>query len=361
MKIIGKIQKQDEINYLYHMPSLRNPFPIIKEITDLRTYEVQINQVIERFFNNFFANYEILSLNRAKNTFWQLSDETKEFYPNNWYDTFAVFIIRLITTQILLDEGRIIQESHNIFKNWFLYLSQRIIPNENHLSDDFLTRLSTDSLIPIPDLEAASSLLQENYSLIRSYDYPEIMHDDNISITERLRIFQVFYVGFYEAFKRKCVYIEQQLYQCEGRPYALHTLRDIFQLNNNNERTPPILPREALKVLIHIRNSVAHRNMIILANNLIRIRDYNNRNELTYEENRTIYQLNEFYHTLLVLDKGFDAIALTIMLKRRIDELYRLYGRFITCPDCGVTSYYCILPTMDLIICKDCRFPFTPP
>ena len=140
----------------------------------------------------------------------------------------------------------------------------------------------------------------------------------------------------------------------------LHSIRNIFQLYNNNDRTPPELPREALKVLIHIRNSCAHRNMTVLGDGSIRIRDYNNRNELTYEDHRNIVQLNEFHHALLVLDKGFDAIALAIMLKRRIENLYMLYGKLILCSDCGTTNYYCILPTVTLIICKKCKLPFNP-
>lgn len=342
------------------MSHLRNPFPIIREFTNLRNYENQLNQVIERFFREFFERFEILSLNRVTDTFWGLVDGTRPFNPIDWYDAFAVFILRTFTTHILLDEGRIIQETHDIFINWFLYLTQRIIPNERHFSSDFLTELYTDSIIPIPDFEAARSLLRENLDLIQTYDYPDVLYDEALSIEQRLRIFQFFFIGFYEPFKRKCEYLEQQLYQCENRPHPLTTIIDIFQLNNNNSRTPPELPREALKNLIHIRNSCAHRNMTVLEDGIIRIRDYNNRNELTYEDHRNIIQLNEFYHAILIFDKGFDAIALAIMLKRRIETTYMLYGEFIRCPDCGTTDYYCILPSITLVICKRCRFPFNP-
>ncbi|KKL65582.1 hypothetical protein LCGC14_2153570, partial [marine sediment metagenome] len=126
---------------------------------------------------------------------------------------------------------------------------------------------------------------------------------------------------------------------------------------NNNHRTPPELPKVALKVLIHIRNSCTHKNMTVLSDGSIRIRDYNNKNELTYENNRGIVQMNEFYHALLVMDKTFDAIALAIMLKRRIEDLYIYYGKFIQCPDCGTTDNYCVFPNNNLIICKTCKFP----
>ena len=156
------------------------------------------------------------------------------------------------------------------------------------------------------------------------------------------------------------LWLIKQVYRWENRPHPLHSIRNIVQLYNNNDRTPPEFPREALKVLIHIRNSCAHRNMAVLGNGLIRIRDYNNRNELTYDVNRNIVQLNEFYHALIVLDKDFDAIALAIMLKRKIENLYMLHGKFIQCPDCRTSDYYCILPTVILIICKNCKFPFNP-
>ncbi|HEC39599.1 hypothetical protein LCGC14_0498260 [marine sediment metagenome] len=339
------------------MRYLRNPFPIVNESINLRDYESQINQAMEKFFNNFFRIYEILSFKKVMISFWELVDNTRSFNPLDWYDTFAVFILRVFTTQILLDEGRILQETRDIFINWFLYLARRIMPNQNYLSNNFLNILYTDELIPIPDFEAAGSLLEENIDLIQNYDYPNILSDDTVPIVQRLRIFRVFFVGYYELFKRKCVFIENFLYIAESRARPLQDIRDIFQLYNNNNRTPPELPREALKVLIHIRNSGTHRNMTVLTDGSIRIRDYNNKNELTYENNRSIVQMHEYYHALLVMDKIFDAIALAIMLKRRIEDLYIFYGKFIQCPDCGTTNKYCILPNMILIICKTCRFP----
>ncbi len=180
-----------------------------------------------------------------------------------------------------------------------------------------MIKLYTDDIIPVPDFEAASSLLHENVDLIQNFDYPDVLSDDS-PIVERLRIFRTYYVGFYELFKRKCVYIEKQIYRWENRSHPLHSIRDIFQLYNNNDRTPPDLPREALKVLIHIRNSCSHRNMTVLGDGSIRIRDYNNRDELTYEDHRNIVQLDEFHYALLILDKGFDAIALAIMLKFKL-------------------------------------------
>ncbi|KKK43931.1 hypothetical protein LCGC14_1231980 [marine sediment metagenome] len=229
------------------MSYLRNPFPIINESINLKDYENQINQALEKFFRIFFSKYEILSFNRVSYNFWALVDNTKVFNPLDWYDTFAVFILRIFTTQILLDERRILQETHDIFINWFLYHAKRIIPNQNNLPNNFFTTLYTDDLIPVPDFEAARSLLEENIDLIRNHDYPNVLSDDSIPLITRLRIFQVFFVGYYELFKRKCVFIEHQLYRGENRTNPLHEMRDIFQLYNNNDRTPPELPREALK------------------------------------------------------------------------------------------------------------------
>lgn len=340
------------------MNFLRNPFPIIKEFTDLRYYREQLDQVVEKFFKEFFEKYEIFSLDKVQASFWALVENTKQFNPLDWYDAFAVFIINTFFSQILLDEGRIIQETHDIFINWFLYLTKRFLPNESLLSRNFLNTLYSDSLIPEPDFEAARSLLNENVDIIRKYNFPEILYDEKIPIEERLRIFQVYYIGFYELFKRKCVYIEKHLYRCERRGHPLHALRDIFQIYNNNSRTPPFLPREALKVLIHVRNSCAHKHMTILEDGSIRVRDYNNRNELKYDDQRSIVQLFEYYHCLLVLDKGIGAIALVIMLKRRIENYFRIYSKHLQCPDCGKASYYCILPNTYLVICKKCKFPF---
>ena len=85
------------------------------EYTNLRNYETQLNQVIEKLFNQFYERLEILSLNNVKTSFWGLVDNIKTFNPLDWYDIFSIFIIRLSFTQILLDEGRIIQEISFIF------------------------------------------------------------------------------------------------------------------------------------------------------------------------------------------------------------------------------------------------------
>lgn len=63
------------------MPYLRNFFPIIKRYTDLRNYESQLNHVMKKYFQDFFSNFEILSLNRVITTFWALVDEEKLFNP----------------------------------------------------------------------------------------------------------------------------------------------------------------------------------------------------------------------------------------------------------------------------------------
>jgi len=342
------------------MQYLKNHFPIIKRYTDLRKYETQLNQVIEKFFKKFFEKFEILSLYRVKNAFWALVNTEKVFNPLDWYDAFAIFIVRLCFTQIQLSECKIIEETHEIFTEWFLYLARRIIPKEEMLSSNFLNKLYSGDLIPIPDFEAAWSLLEENVDLVKEHQLSDILYDESIPIVERLRTFQVFYIGFYEFFKRKCIYIENYLYKCENRDTPLHTIRDIFQIHNNNERTPSNLPRDALRVLIHVRNSCAHRNMTVLRDGKVRVRDYNNNGELTYENIRTVIQLWDYYYGLLVLDKGFDAIALAIMLKRRIDQLYMLYGKLLQCPDCNSINHYCILPNTNLIICKNCKIPFNP-
>jgi len=90
------------------MPYLRNPFPIIRNFTDLRSYESQLNQAMEKFFKKIFGKFEILSLNRVFNTFWELVDDTKLFNPLDWYDTFAIFIVTDIfySKSIRFEEGR---------------------------------------------------------------------------------------------------------------------------------------------------------------------------------------------------------------------------------------------------------------
>ena len=176
-------------------------------------------------------------------------------------------------------------------------------------------------------------------------------------IIKKLKIFRDYYISYFELFSRRCQYIEKHLAQKEGRT-CLTKLHDIFQLNNDNERRPPEYSRNAIKILIHVRNACTHRNITLINENLVLIRDFNpNTNDITYEDQRTIIQLYEYYYVLIALDRAFGIIALLILLLRHLNTLLKQLGKYILCHKCGKFDHYIIIPDDDIIVCNNCKWP----
>ena len=164
-------------------------------------------------------------------------------------------------------------------------------------------------------------------------------------------------MGFYELFLRKCQYIEKELSICENRR-CLRKLHEIFQLNNNNVRTPPELIEKVLIILAHVRNACAHKSISLVENNNVNIKDRNpSTGEFTFNETRKIPQLWEYFHAILTLDRGLCTIALVIMLKRRVESETQKHTKLVQCSDCKSIEFYFLPPQFNLFLCKQCKIP----
>lgn len=95
---------------------------------------------------------------------------------------------------------------------------------------------------------------------------------------------------------------------------------------------------EALLILKHFRNAIAHPEMGIILlkkENKVRIRDFDERkNVFTYDKNFTFHELWLIVYLLTILDNELDPITLTFTVFRQIRELNKRY-LVVKCTICG--------------------------
>jgi len=157
------------------------------------------------------------------------------------------------------------------------------------VSNDLIWRFCSDFPVPEPDLETSITLYEEAI-LDRDNNLKNLLETSLINSTQRIKQFKTEFIKYYGIFENKCKYMEKVLANIEGRK-AQNAMCDIFQLNNNNDRTPPILIRDTLNLLRHLRNSITHNLFTDLHNGRVRIRDKNRRNGWTFDKTITIKNL----------------------------------------------------------------------
>lgn len=337
---------------------IRNPFRVIRDLIDFHKYEAQINVAIDQFFKLYSPLLEILSIEQIKRAFWNLAEEMDDERLSDWNDVFCVLILRVIMYDILLDEKRIHPSVKSIHREWINYLIERILPKSSTISNDFFATIYEELPAPFPDRISAKTLIREEADIIKESGLPDILFDENINPITKLRRFQEAYLNLYEIFLRRCQYIEKEMAKVEDRR-ALRKMYDIFQLNNNNERTPPKFIEKRLIILIHIRNACSHKNISLIDKETVRIIDQKpNTGEITFKEEKAIPELWNYFYVLELLDMNFSTIALTIALKREL-ELYAYNNTIIfNCRDCGKVQFGLFLPHMQIFICRTCKMPY---
>ena len=333
-----------------------NPFPVWKEFIDLRNYRDSIDNAIETITSDFNIKYKVIIEDKVKDTFWKLATLEKPYNPNHWYDVFAVLIGRLISYEIMLKAGRNVEEPYQIHKEWFDYLSKRIIPHESNLPSIFLEKLVSN--YPVVDFNLGYSLLRETESLIEEYDLLDVFEDSSSDIHTKIRKFKETYLNFYNLFLSRSEYVGIELSRFEGNKESGrygNDLYKIFQLNNNNQYSPPEFVKKIILALIHIRNACVHSGIIVLNGNEVQIIDKKTNGTVTFNEKIEINQIPLFFHRLLSIDKEFENISLLLYVNRWIRELTQLYNRYFTCNDCGEISIYFVPPETQYIICRKCK------
>ena len=333
-----------------------NPFPVWKEFIDLRSYKDLIDNAIETITSDFNRKYKVILEDKVKDTFWKLATLNKSYNSSHWYDIFAVLIGRLISYEIMLKAGRNVKEPYRIHKEWYEYLSKRIIPHEPNLPVKFLKKLVSN--YPVVNFNLGYSQLKEVESIIKEYDLLDVFEDYSIDIHTKIRKFKETYLNFYNLFLSRSEYVGNELSRFEGnKKYGRYgnNLNNIFQLNNNNQYTPPDFVNNIIITLIHVRNACAHSGIIVLNGNEVQIIDKRPNGTVTFNEKFEINQIPKFFYRLLSIDKEFENISLLLYVNRWIRELTQKYKRIFRCKECGDIGTYFIPPGTQFIICSKCK------
>lgn len=341
------------------MWEIQNVFTSLKNHFNLEKYENFLNEHLDLFIDALNDKIEcnLFSKQILRNSFWKLlKSDNMIINKNNLYELLSIVFIRQYIADILKKENKIPHDIYLLIGQWHRYIYDRFIPYVFDVPNDLIWRLCSDFPVPEPDLETSVTLYEEAL-LDRDNNLKNMLGDSSISTTQRINQFKTEFIKYYGIFENKCKYIEKILANIEGRN-AQNAMCDIFQLNNNNDRTPPILVRDTLDILRHLRNSISHNLFTDLHNGQVRIRDKNGRNEWTFDETITIKNLWNFYYHLIILDRMLVSMALFLYFIKRIgNELNFVFT--LICGECSYVSKIYLPPPInpfDVIICEKCKF-----
>ena len=237
------------------MWEIHNIFTSLKNYFNLEKYEDLLNEHLDLFIDSLNDKIQcnMLSKQSLKNYFWKLlKSDSKIINKNNLYELLSIFFIRQYIAEILYRENKISNDDYLLIGQWHRYIHDRFIPYVFDVPNDLIWILCSDFPVPEPDLETSITLYEEALLDIDN-NLMNMLGDSTISTTQRISQFKTEFKKFYGIFENKCKYIEKVLANIEGRN-AQNTIYNIFQLKNNNDRTPPIHARNTLDVLRHIRN-----------------------------------------------------------------------------------------------------------
>ncbi|MFX1260232.1 MAG: hypothetical protein ACFFAN_20470 [Promethearchaeota archaeon] len=337
--------------------STRNYIEFYRKKLDYHNYESKIDKYINTIVHEFTLHYKGIINYRIREIFWNLVDNKIEFDPGNWYHVFANFMGKLVIYEILFDEKRINRWHKDVHNEWTVYLAKLIIPFEPMIQNQFFIELIQN--MPVPDYETILELFEEGVILFND-NIKEIFFDKNISPYERILKFKANFKNLFEVFLAKCSFVDQELAKY-GETSHIHSLNEIFQLNNNNKRTPPELLRQVLIVLNHIRNAISHGSkagIVYIEGKGIRVRDFKRNGALSFEYYFTFEELYDYYYILLILIMEFELISLMLTLHRVIRELNIKYNKKFICPKCGIENVVFIHPNRTNVVCDKCKMRY---
>ena len=308
-------------------------------------------------------NASTLILSFKELFFWldaePLLEKLWDFINNNnpkCYDWEFIFIrlIKEVLTPVLLNRiGRVSNGIINLTSEWFEYLISRSTPHLSKFPANFYTLLHTGS--PVSDTlaykaqEKRLERVYERSNLIDVYDSGES------DINEIVEIFEENYGNQYPLFLSRCKHLGDEWGKQEGKSYG-NDLYLIFQLRNNNDRTPSNIVKDTLLELIHVRNAPSHKDtcgIIPINDNEIRIRDRKSDGTISYDVTIPKEDLWKFFYNLIVLDRGIGVFALYLDLYRKLREDDQRSVIVLNC-SCGRVSKVYFPQHIFKVVCKNC-------
>lgn len=291
---------------------LRNPFVEFRLHIDL----IQHMKNIENGFNITYKFLEENGLTLDKNliekTFYDLFNDETQYRFNRRNHKIAYLISRFIQVDYLFSENKMTEKMLEIHNQWFNYLFERINRQRENFSKDSIISFHSD--FPMGDLDIFKNI---SVRAIHNYSRGELlvhMKNNQIHPLNKLLMFEDYFRFDFAYFLIRCEHFGKEIGKLEGSDYG-KKLWDIFQINNNNDRTPPDIIKKELKRLIHTRNAISHPETagISYDNGIVKIMNYDERKkEYTYVEELNLIELYEIYYNLTLLDRGFVSAALAV-------------------------------------------------
>ncbi len=339
--------------------STRNYVEFYRNKVDYHKYRNEINKFINQIVHDFTSMYKGITNYRIRDVFWELVDDKLKYDQGNWYHVFANFMGRLVIYEILFTEKKIKKAHKDIHTQWGGYLVKLLIPHEPQIPNKFYIELIQN--MPVPDYETVQQLYEEGKILFNNENLKEILLDSAINPHQKILKFKVHFNNLFEVLLAKCTFLDQELSKY-GETAHKNSFYEIFQLNNFNKRTPPELIRRVLILLTHIRNASSHGSkagIVCINKNRIRIKDFNNKGELTFEKFFTFDSLYDCYYILLLLIMEFELVAIMISLHRVMRELNTKYNKRFICSQCGYENIVFIHPERTNVVCDKCKSRFS--
>ena len=333
----------------------RNFIQIYRNKFNFHKYKKKVNKLINKIVHTFTDAYKGITNYRVNDIFWELVDEKIEYDPFNWYHVLANFLCKLMVFNILLEEKKIHKKIQEIHNTWAFYLGNRIILYEPKIPKEFFAKLISN--FPVPNLEVILSLYEEGICLFEEDNLKSILSSKDIKTPKKILKFKQNFMNLFEIFVGKCEFIGNELSKYEGGKYG-NDLYKIFQLRNNNKRSPPKLIEDIILTLVHIRNAISHSSkggIVLVNNNKVRIRDYNKDGELKFDITTSIEMLWDYYYNILILISEFELLALLLAINRQIRELNEKYNKMVQCAVCGCKGIYFMHPMKNYIVCRKCK------
>lgn len=334
------------------MSVMRSLFDIWREYFDPNEIKDFIDENASKLIFSFKKDFFWIEVNNLLNKLWELINRNN-LKCYEWELLFIRLIKEVLTPIIFNKIGRISNEILNLTSIWFDYLISRTAPHLSKFPANFCTQLHTRA--PVSDkfaYKAQEKRLERIYkenSLMKAYVSGE---SDIYKIVET---FEQNFGNHYPLFHSRCNHLGDEWGKHEGKIYG-NKLRLIFQLDNNNDRTPPDIIKDTLIELIHIRNAPSHKDtcgIVPINDDEIRIRDRKTDGTITYDKTIHKEDLWKFLYKLITLDRGLETFALYLDLDMKLRKHDQLSVIILDC-SCGNRSKVYFPPHISQTVCSNC-------
>ena len=334
------------------MPELNFIFKIWWDNLDPNKIKVFINDHASKLALSFKDLFYWIELEPLLQKLWSVINKKKiQLYP--WELIFIRLIKEILTNIILNKVGKLPDPVLQLFSGWFEYLISRTKPYLQLLPENFCTLLHT--MAPVSDVPAYNAQIKRLDKIYTEQSLMDVYDSSDSDIIDIINAFEQNYGNHYPLFLSRCKHLGDEWGKHESKTYG-SDLYLIFQLNANNNRTPPDIVKNILIELIHVRNAPSHKDtcgIIPVDDNVVRIRDRKHDGTLSYDEIIPKEDLWKFFFKLITLDRGIDIFALYLDLYFILRKHDQKFVIILTC-SCGEVHKVYFPPHITQIVCKSC-------